>query len=607
MDRTDTATQQDSATAAPRAEYAARRDARRATAARQAELHRHVANARFLVFAVAAVLAWFAFRTGDISPWWLTAPAVLFVGLIILHARVARTRQRAERAAGYYEKGIARLEDRWAGAGEAGARYLDSKHPCAEDLDLFGTGSVYERLCTARTRIGQDTLAGWLLAPAAREALPPRQAAVAELRPRLDLREDLALLGDDVPAGVNVDALSRWGTAPPILVARWPRLVAAILSLLVLGAFVGWLGFGTGVAPVLVGLLLEGALALWLRVQVQRVIEPVEKMASDLAVFAGVLARVEREPFTSPRLRELAAALHTAGAPPSRQIARLVRLIDLLDSKGNQFFAPIAAVLLWDTQLAHAIEGWRRQSGRAIAGWLAAVGEFEALAALSAYAYENPDDPFPEVVAEGPLFDGEGLGHPLLPRARCVRNDVHLTPELRLLVVSGSNMSGKSTLLRTVGVNAVLALAGAPVRATRLRIAPLVVGATLRIQDSLQAGRSRFFAEITRVRQLVDLARGPLPLLFLLDEIFGGTNSHDRRLGAEAVVRSLVNYGAIGLVTTHDLALTHIVDLLAPRAANVHFEDHFENGTITFDYRMRPDVVRKSNALALMRAVGLEV
>jgi DNA mismatch repair ATPase MutS len=168
-------------------------------------------------------------------------------------------------------------------------------------------------------------------------------------------------------------------------------------------------------------------------------------------------------------------------------------------------------------------------------------------------------------------------------------------------------MSGKSTMLRTVGVNAVLALAGAPVRAKRLRLSPLVVGATLRIQDSLQAGRSRFFAEITRMRQLVDLARGPMPLLFLLDEIFGGTNSHDRRLGAEAVVKGLVNCGAIGLVTTHDLALTQIVEILGPQAANVHFEDHFENGSITFDYRMRPGVVRKSNALALMRAVGLEV
>jgi hypothetical protein len=592
---------------APRTEYTARLEARRATAASQARLHRHIANARFAVFLAAAGLAWLAFGAEQIAGWWLAVPAVLFVGLIILHARVARVRQRAELAAAYYEKGLARLDDRWAGTGEPGTRYLDSEHPCAADLDLFGTGSVFERLCTARTRVGQDTLAGWLLAPPAPAAVQDRQSAVGELRPHLDLREDLALLGADVPAGVDLHALASWGAAAPILASPRPRWLAGGLALLAVVAIVGWLGFGTGLIPVLLAFLLEGSLALWLRVGVQRVIGPVEKMAQDLAIFAGVLARLECERFTAPRLARLVEALNTAGLRPSRRIGQLARLVDLLNSKKNQFFAPFAIMLLWDTQLAFAIENWRKASGQAIGRWLEAVGEFEALGSLAAYAFENPDDPFPEVVAGGPCFDGDGLGHPLLPVARCVRNDVHLTPELRLLVVSGSNMSGKSTLLRTVGVNALLGLAGAPVRARRLRLSPLVVGATLRIQDSLQAGRSRFFAEITRVRQLVDLARGPVPLLFLLDEIFGGTNSHDRRLGAEAVVRSLVNYGAIGLVTTHDLALTHIVELLAPRAANVHFEDHFENGAITFDYRMRPDVVQKSNALALMRAVGLEV
>jgi DNA mismatch repair ATPase MutS len=209
-------------------------------------------------------------------------------------------------------------------------------------------------------------------------------------------------------------------------------------------------------------------------------------------------------------------------------------------------------------------------------------------------------------VSDGPCFDAEGLGHPLISRERCVRNDVNLVGGLRVLVVSGSNMSGKSTLLRTAGVNAVLALAGAPVRARRLRLSPLAVGATLRVQDSLQAGRSRFFAEITRVRRLLDMARAG-PLLFLLDEVFQGTNSGDRRQGAEAVVRRLVEAGALGLVTTHDLALTGIAERLAPRAANVHFEDRFENGAMTFDYRMRPGVVRCTNGLALMRAVGIEV
>src|SRR5262249_42593465 len=240
------------------------------------------------------------------------------------------------------------------------------------------------------------------------------------------------------------------------------------------------------------------------------------------------------------------------------------------------------------------LERWREKAGPAIGRWIEVVGQFEALSALATYAWENPADPFPEIVTGPPCFDGEELGHPLLPKAQCVRNSVGPTDELRMLLVSGSNMSGKSTLLRTVGVNAVLALAGAPVRATRLRLTPVVVGATLRIQDSLQAGRSRVYAQILRLRQLGDLARGTPPVLFLLDEIFHGTNSHDRRHGAEAVVRGLVARGALGLVTTHDLALTHIAEALAPRAANVHFADEVVDGTITFDYRMRPGVVQHS-------------
>jgi DNA mismatch repair ATPase MutS len=199
------------------------------------------------------------------------------------------------------------------------------------------------------------------------------------------------------------------------------------------------------------------------------------------------------------------------------------------------------------------------------------------------------------------------LGHPVIPAARLVRNDVYLAGETRLLVISGSNMSGKSTLLRTVGINAVLALMGAPVRATRLRLTPLAVGATLRIQDSLQEGRSRFFAEITRVRRLADRAAGPTPLLFLLDELFHGTNSHDRLIGAIGVLRSLLDRGAIGLITTHDLALTQIAVDVGPRAVNVHFDDTFDGGEIRFDYRLKPGPVTRSNALALMRAVGLSV
>jgi DNA mismatch repair ATPase MutS len=350
----------------------------------------------------------------------------------------------------------------------------------------------------------------------------------------------------------------------------------------------------------------EGLFALPLRRRVQKIARDVELPGQDLALLADMLARLEAERFASPLLAQLRAALDTEGVPPSQRIKQLHRLINLLDARRNQLFAAIAPLLLWGTQFTLAIESWRSVSGPAIERWLVALGDFEALCSLSGYAYERADDPFPEIAESGPLFDGEGLGHPLLPLQRCVRNDVSLGP-LRALVVSGSNMSGKSTLLRTVGTNAVLALAGAPVRAHHLKLSPLVVGTSMRIQDSLQEGTSRFYAEIQRLRQLVDLAQGPVPLLFLLDEILHGTNSHDRRIGAEAIVRGLLARDAIGLVTTHDLTLTQIADNLAPRAMNVHFEDHLENGSMSFDYRMRPGVVEKSNALALMRSVGLEV
>ncbi|HEX3579781.1 MAG TPA: hypothetical protein VHY33_14555 [Thermoanaerobaculia bacterium] len=276
----------------------------------------------------------------------------------------------------------------------------------------------------------------------------------------------------------------------------------------------------------------------------------------------------------------------------------------LLDARRNQFLAPFALLFLWTTNIAFAIERWRIESGAEIVRWISTIAELEALLSLSSFAFEHPAFTMPAVIDGAALFDGAAVGHPLIPDDRRVANDVRIGGDLRLLIVSGSNMSGKSTLLRAIGVNTILALAGAPVCAARLRVTPMSVGASISLNDSLSEGASRFYAEILRIR---DILRMPPPLLFLLDEVLGGTNSHDRRIGAAAIIRGLVDRGAIGLATTHDLALAQIADDLAPRAANVHFEDHLENGEVMFDYRMRSGVVTKSNALELMRAVGIEV
>jgi DNA mismatch repair ATPase MutS len=300
----------------------------------------------------------------------------------------------------------------------------------------------------------------------------------------------------------------------------------------------------------------------------------------------------------------LRSVLERNGVPASRQIERLRKLVALLDARRNQFFAPFALLFLWTTNIAFAIERWRLESGAEIVGWIATIADLEALLSLSSFAFEHPAFTTPDVIDGDALFDGDAVGHPLIPGDRRVANDVCIGGDLRLLIVSGSNMSGKSTLLRAIGVNTILALAGAPVCAARLRVTPMSVGASISLNDSLSEGASRFYAEILRIR---DILRMPPPLLFLLDEVLGGTNSHDRRIGAAAIVRGLVSRGAIGLATTHDLALAQIADDLAPRAANVHFEDHLENGAVMFDYHMRPGVVTKSNALELMRAVGIEV
>jgi DNA mismatch repair ATPase MutS len=334
----------------------------------------------------------------------------------------------------------------------------------------------------------------------------------------------------------------------------------------------------------------------------------VNSPARDLAVLAKLMHRLESDHFEAPLLQRVQEELAASGLVASLQIGKLQRLVSRLDWQRNIFFTPIAMALLWSAQIAMAIERWRRISGPHISDWIGAVGQFETLLALAGYSYEHPHDTFPELldVARGRL-DARRLAHPLMPESQSVPNDISVGGDLRLLIVSGSNMSGKSTLLRAVGLNVVLAWAGAPVRAQSFAVSPLTVGASIRVMDSLQDGKSRFYAEITRLREIVNLASGDRTVLFLLDELLSGTNSHDRKIGAEAIVRSLIDRGAMGMITTHDLALAHIADDLPGRAVNVHFADTLENGRLHFDYQLMPGIVERSNALDLMRSVGLEV
>ena len=573
----------------PGGEYRRRLDDWRARRTRLEMRVRRLLRARRALLGVIVALCILAEKERVVTKLVLIlTPALLLDGLDRWRRRTHHHIEVAGRAADYYDDRLTRLDGTWVGRGPEGTRFLAEDHPCAADLDLFGPGGVFPMICLARTSAGEDVLADWLRTPADPDTVRTRQHAVAEARPDLDRREEAAIL-DPPGRVVEVSFLRAWARATSSPFPWWGRPVALALSVAAPGTLGAALVLNTGALAPVLALSLAGVFAWSFKGRVRDVLAGVKGRADDLALLAALARRLPE------------------GRSASRRLARLAWLVRRLDVKNGLPQAPLASAVLWTTHVAFAAAAWRSRWGASLDGWLSATGEREALASLAGHAYENPDDPFPEFVADGPLFEAEGLAHPLLPRGRCVPNDVSLSRRESLLVVSGSNMSGKSTLLRAVGVNAVLAQAGAPVRARRLRLSPLTVGATMRVQDSLRDGRSRFYAEVLRVRLLLALAKEPRPLLFLLDELFAGTNAEDRRRGGEAVVRSLVAAGALGLVTTHDPALTDLADALAPRARNVHFADHVAGGALAFDYVMRRGVAPRGNALAILRAAGFAV
>jgi hypothetical protein len=463
--------------------------------------------------------------------------------------------------------------------------------------------------------MGENWLAKWLRSPSPKFEVVERQTLVAELRVKLDLHRDLAVTGEELRARLNPESLIGWAESSSIFPGRAWRGVAALLALAATAALI--YSFLTQIYwPLLMVLMVEIFFRRWLRRQAGTVIEGISCNAEGLVLFAEILERFEREQFTSPRLQGFAAELKRGGEPAGKLIRALGRIVYWIDSHHSLLAHLVELPLLYTVQVAFAAESWRRRYGTRMRAWVDIAGEMEGLISLATYSFEHPQDPFPEFVdskESRAFFEGQELGHPLIPATKCVRNSVRLDDSTRVLLVSGSNMSGKSTLLRAVGINAVMAMAGAPVRARALDLTPLAIGTRIRSTDSLQEGRSTFYTEILHIRRVFDLAssdlanKGAPPLLFLFDELLEGTNSKDRRIGAESLLRHLLERRAIGIVTTHDLALTEITAALGPVLRNMHFEDQVESGAMRFDYKLRDGVVTKSNALELMRLIGLEM
>lgn len=591
----------------PKDAYLSRLHALKSAQTQYAGQDRLFVGSKLAVGLLTIVLAtWLAkYHSAQIA--YIFVPIAVLIVLFVTHERVLGKLRRCKRLTNFYEQGVARLEDRWAGTGQQGEHFLNTDHPYARDLDLFGKGSVFELLCTARTRAGEDALASWLMTHAAQDEIKLRQQSVQELTPLLDFRERLALAGEDVRMGVRPESLIEWSESSTRLGPH--KLLRVALPFLTLGwifSLVAWFLWDWGLAALVMSLLNLG-LTYKLHEQAMHSAAGIEQASHDLDLLAHILTEIEQTSFTSAKLLQLQRDLECTGVCPSQAIRRLNKRVQWLDSYENWFVKLLDLFIFWMPQWVIAAETWRAQYGSNVRKWIAIAGEVEALTALGNYAYERPEDTFPEFVESGPYLQADTLAHPLLPRGHAVANDLQLDSNLRLIVISGPNMAGKSTFIRSLGVNVVLAQAGAPVCASRLRLSSLTVAASISILDSLQGGLSRFYAEIMRLKKIDELSRGAIPVLFLLDELLSGTNSHDRRIGTESFVRSMLNRGAIGLITTHDLALAEIADKLEGHAANYHFADSVEDGKLHFDYRLTPGVVQTANALKLMRSIGLDV
>jgi hypothetical protein len=561
------------------------------------------------VFISAVLLGILCIGESDHLSWyWMFVPVFVFLALLPFHQASLRKLARAQAICRFHQSRIERLDRRFGTEIADGSEFANELHPWTQDLDVFGRGSLFQMLNECRTLPGRRHLAGWMTDICTGEAIRVRQARAQGLKDQLGLREALACVPDSANWQTAEVLLKQWVQEPsqpiPWWILAWSTIVGIAAMPVVVLVMLGEAQLKT----LLLMIVLQTPAVILTRKQIRATSAKMDNVDSALRQFGQVIEVFEQHHVEESAVRDLQNRFHSESETASRAIRRLGQLTQWQNNAmRNQFFAPIAWACGLFVMLTHLLECWRRQHGRDVSDWMDTVACLEATVSVAGYSFDHPQDCLPEISDELPQLIAVDLGHPLLKNSECVRNSMELSVATPLMLVSGSNMSGKSTFLRSIGSSVVLAFCGSVVRATRFRTYPFQLATAMRVSDSLQEGRSLFFSVVRRLKTVVDLTESPRIVLFLLDEILHGTNSHDRRRGAEAVIRSLIARHALGIVTTHDLALTQIADTMASQAVNKHFEDTIVDGSMTFDYKLRDGVVERSNAIALMRMLGLDV
>jgi len=595
----------------PKEKYEARIEYYRCALEKQNKVVNWISNLR-LFEAASALLSFFIFhRWGYHMTAWGTMAAflLLFIYLVVIHDKAIKIKEYISALYNINNMSKMRLEGQWKDFEDRGDDFKDDRHPYSQDLDIFGNASLFQWINTSYTGTGREALAKALIQPCSDiKEIKLRQGAVDELSKMRWWRQRLAVEG--LLAGVRYHddgELLKWSLENNSIYRNpWVIMGLRIMPVITISSLV--LSFGFHLIPnsifIMLALIQFGMLALGADKR-NRALGTAYNYKNQIKLYAKILEHIEKPRFNSPYLVKLQKELlNSDGQRASKQIKKLERIVESISNRNNAMFLPINILLLWDYQGMIALESWREKLGRLVKSWIDIIGEIESLSSLAQIRHDHPDWAMPHFTEEHSVFRAKSIGHPLLSGKR-VCNDVALEKPTRALLITGSNMSGKSTLLRTAGINLVLAYAGAPVCAKYMMCSIMSIHTCMRVSDNLGKNISSFYAELLRIRAIVNASRGEKQVFFLLDEIFKGTNSQDRHIGAKTVIKKLCESNALGMVSTHDLELGNLEVESRGQVKNYHFQEYYKNDRIHFDYKLRPGISTTRNAMYLMRMVGI--
>ncbi|UCE40887.1 MAG: hypothetical protein JSV17_15805 [Candidatus Aminicenantes bacterium] len=539
------------------------------------------------------------------------AVVILFVIAVAIHENIIKKRKFCEALKEINENEIKATNGEFLDF-DAGEEFTSTDHEYSSDLDIFGFRSVFHSLNRTTTSIGKKFLSAWLetfpgnLGP---NEIKEKQAAVQELADKLDLRQNIQAYGKFIEDSMKrLESFQGLFDEPSAVLGKKPLIVFIhLFPLITVGGVVSLFFHVSWLVPVAF-VLIQGIVNRLTGRDRKRIYDLTSRNAKILTAYSKITEELENENFASNKLIEYRSELFLEDNPASSHIKKLSTLLGYFDMRlSKEFYLLFNNLLFWDLHCVYRIEKWKEKTGPVIHKWFDVIGNFEALSSFANTLFNNPDWTMPEVCGPNFRLEARSIGHPLIPKAENVRNDISLNHGGNVLIVTGPNMSGKTTFLKTLGVNIVLAMAGGPVCAERFVLSPLKLYTSMKVTDSLDKKLSLFYAELQRLKMIMDAISGKEPVFFLIDEMLKGTNESDRHKGAIALIKQLVENNADGVLATHDLELTKLEKGHHETITNYHFDGYIEGDKLLFDYKLKSGVCQSSNALELMKRVGIKV